>query len=356
MADLEDIIEDSISDAALPPEPVETEAEPTPEVAPEAPPEAPEAPTESDQVESPAMKAEKAEAAAKALPDDFEKKFGIPSQSAGGRENRIPYSRVTKIVDKAVKTAIADRNKEFETTYNPKLADFEAKVKDYEGKLERVAEFEKVMVNKPDQFLKMLSQIPAYADFFKAIEAGFKEQAAPAAEAPIQSDAVVGGSMPVPDQELPDGSKVYSLDGLKALLMWNSNQTRTDTIKEVEKRYAPIESDWQANKKVQAMIPQVQAQITDARTWPMFTENEDDIVKALQTNQQLSLEGAYRQVVWPKMTADRNKMREEILKEVKQAPRATAAPTQASRSSVKEVPTGPRNLEDIIAEAAATLK
>jgi hypothetical protein len=274
--------------------------------------------------------------------------------SSSGRENRIPYSRVKKISEKAAADAVAAKVKEFE----PQLAEFKTKVDDYEGRLQKVAEFEQVMVSDPDQFLQMLSQLPVYKPFFDKLNAALSgpaaQEVAPASNVPVTDD------MPTPDQQLSDGTMVYSMDGLKALNAWNRAQARKETLTEVDKQFGPMAKEWQAHKAAQermnTIIPQVQQQITDARTWPLFNEHETEIVKALQDNQKLSLEGAYRQIVYPKLVADRGKMREEILREVQKAPRATAVTSPASKSTASVTPTGPRALEDVIGDAIKTLK
>lgn len=344
MSDLQDVIEDSLTDAELPEEPdTNTVADDTPvepvEVA-EQMEESQETSGKAEDAEDTAVKPEAPKPA-----DDFEKKFGIPAQSATGRENRIPYSRVKKITEKAVN----DKVKELEASYTPKIQDFETKIQDYEGRLQRVAEFEHVMVNNADKFLEMLSTLPTYQPFFDAVRAAFKDKtpAKPQEEAP--------DDMPQPNKRTSDGTMVYDLDGLRALNAWNRAQARKEVMQEVEKRYGPIEKAWQADQHIQAVIPQVQAQIAEARTWPMFNENEAEIVEVLKSNPKVSLEGAYRHVVFPKMSAERNKIREEVLKELKQAPKATSATTGVSKATATPA-TGPRNLEDVIREAAQTLK
>ena len=341
--DTEEVINEALEDATLPDESTDsveasesTEGE-TPTEPVEAAPEPPSEPTE--------VTTEKVETPEAPKVDEFEKKYGVPAQSVTGRENRIPYSRVKKITEKAIN----DAKKEWESTTTPKLTEFETKVKDYEGRLERVGKFEDIMVNKPDQFLQMLSSIPAYSQFFKAVEASF-------AGTPPQTQPVVPPTddMPQPNRDLPDGTKVYDMEGLKALMAWNAKQVEDRVTKQVTERYGPIESQWQAEQRYQAVIPQVQAQITEARTWPLFNENEDEIVKALDANKKLSLEGAYRQVVFPKLSTDRDKMRQDLLKEIKQAPKATSAPSGATKSSPTS--SGPRDTEDIIREAIKTLK
>ena len=348
--DTEEVINEALEDATLPDEPTESAealetsegdapTEPV-EVAPEAPSESAEVLTE--QVDTP-IKPEAPKV------DEFEKKYGVPAQSVTGRENRIPYSRVKKITEKAIN----DAKKEWESTTTPKLTEFETKIKDYEGRLERVGKFEDIMVNKPDQFLQMLSSIPAYAQFFKAVETAFAVTP-PKGQPQTQPAAQPTDDMPQPNRDLPDGTKVYDMEGLKALMAWNAKQVEDRVTKQFQERFGPMESQWQAEQRYQAVIPQVQAQITEARTWPLFNENEDEIVQVLNTNKKLSLEGAYRQVVFPKLSTDRDKMRQDLLKEIKQAPRATSAPSGATKSGPTS--SGPRDTEDIIREAIKTMK
>lgn len=360
MSDLEAVIEDSIADATA-----QVDTDPTPEVDTpvETAPEVPEAhveateetPEEAGEVQSPAAKP-----VVETKVDDFDKKHGLQAQ-IGGRENRIPYSRVKKIVEKA----IADRRKEVEGEFTPKVSEYETKVKGYEERLARVDQFEKIMVNDPDKFLNMLSTVPAYRDFFRAIEQAFSPQSQTPA-APQEVKAPVGEAMPEPDQPLPDGTRVYSMDGLKSLLEWHGKTVESKVTKQVEDRYKPIEAEWQTNQRIQAVIPQIQAQIADARTWDNFTENEAEIVKVLQGDRNISLERAYQKVVLPKMqaawaekektlAADRNKVREEVLAELKKAPRSTSAPSTGSKP-VASTSNEPRSLEDIIAEQVKTLK
>jgi hypothetical protein len=180
---LEEIIEDSLTDAITEPisddvASVDTGVTPDPEVAPEGQPE-PQDATDSTEVGSPASKP------AEAAPvDEFDKRFGLPGQQPGGRENRIPYTRVKAMVKKAEEDSKANALKEFQ----PRLTEFEAKVKDYEGRLTQVAQFEQIMTQDPDRFLGMLSQLPAYKNFFDTVAAlaqgGQPQQAQAQTQAP----------------------------------------------------------------------------------------------------------------------------------------------------------------------------
>ena len=365
---LESVVEDAISDVELPPDtldaPTETDTAEPIEASPDATTDDPSLETDELQVSTPGT-------APKPVQDEFEKKFGIPAQSSSGRENRIPYTRVKKITEKAVKDALDAKAKEIESGYVPttKYQELETTVKDYTDRLTKVAEFENVMMNDAPKFLDMLSTIPAYAKIFKQLIEGAQVPAQTKTEAPADP----ADEMPQPDQELTDGSRVYSMEGLKALTAWTKAQARKDILGEVEKTYGPLRTDYLKYQQTQAVLPQVQAQIADARTWPLFNENEDDIVKVLQQYPQASLERAYQHVVWPKLQAEQEKLRKEveaksgevkvnreairaeILKELKQAPRSTSVGSgQVTRPNAPT--TGPRSLEDIIAEAVKTIE
>lgn len=342
IADLDEVITDSISDAELPDDPVEEPAEEVQE-APEPAQEEEISDQEGLEIESPAARAEKAP---KPEPDEFEKKFGITPQSASGRENRIPYPRVKKIVEKAV----TDNTKTLEASWKPKEDQYVSKITDYETKLHNVAKFEEVMLNDVPKFVSMLKTIPAYKDYFDKLEA----QKPDPASLPVPT----GDEMPEPDQKLSDGSMVYSLDGLKALLAWQSKQTESRLSKQVEQQYGPLRQQHEAQEKINRMIPQIQAQIDDARKWPQFNDNEEAIVKALQADQSLSLERAYQQVVYPKLVADRTRMREEILAEIKKAPVGSTSVQSRGGTTRPGLQSkgGSRSLESIIEESIQALK
>ncbi len=327
-----------------------------------------------------AKEAEDVEAEETESEDPFEKKFGIAEKSESGRQNRIPYPRVRKIVDKA----IADTKKEAEKSFAPRLTEIEdltTKVTEFEEsaskvkqRLEDVDRFENIMTGDPEQFLKMLSQVPVYKDFFGAVgkafeiaktheEAGEKEDTP---EAPVTPTA----DMPEPNEELADGSKVYNMEGLKTLLSWNGDQVEARVEKrltklydkrlaDMQEQYRPVADryteDQAADARIQERLPGIQAQAAEARTWKNFKENEDEIIQYLDDNPKVSLEGAYREVVMPKIATEKNVIREELLKEIKKAPRSTAVPTGASRV-VKAVKKGPTPLDEVIREQVATLK
>lgn len=369
--DLSDVIEDSITDAELPLEEpdLDTSSE-VPEASPEPTTTASELsihPEDSAVPEAPEVRSPAARSTDPAKTDDFEKRFGIPQNSVSGRENRIPYSRVKKITQKAeneaaerVKGEYVPKITEFET----KLKDYETKVTDYEGRLTKVAEFERIMMNDPVKFVGMLTQIPEYAKMF----APLYEQAIEEPKAPVVDPSAE--PRPEPDMTLADGSKAYSMEGLDKLNTWNRNQAaaeaRKQVMAEVEKEFGPIRDKARAQERLEAAIPKVQAQIAEARKWPKFTENEVEITKALQSDEDLTLEGAYNRVVVPKLaqvqteaqlSADelKKKIRAEVIAELKQTPRSTSASTGSGKPAQRSS-AGPRSLESVIEEAMQTLK
>lgn len=279
--------------------------------------------------------------------DDFEKRWGIPAQSVTGRENRVPHSRVKTMVTKAEQDGYKRGLKESEGKATPQLVEFQTKVKDYEGRLEKVAQFEHVLENDPKTFLGLLSQIPAYKEFFDYI--GQLAQNQPAAGQP----AKVPDGMPQPDQTLTDGTKVYSMEGLQSLLQWQAENVEKRVTQKVQKQYEPIEKEWQNQQRMQQLVPVIEKQIAEARTWPNFAELEPQIVKLLNADQSISLERAYvkayQEQVVPKMSADRNKMRTDILAELKQKPVSSSAPSGQVRPDTK--PEANRTMDQIVADA-----
>lgn len=370
--DLETVIADAVNDSIVPDAPVETEVT---ETVVEDTPAIEETPIESAQVSAPGTEAPVeepvAEAAVDTAPkDDFERLAGMPAIGASGRENRIPYSRVQKITQKAVsevaeavlgrKLAPGEKPAEVVKARMAELSALQPKVQEYEARLTKVGEFENVMANEPKRFLQMMEGIPVYKPFFDAVRAAFaaqQGQATPTGVATGQPSVATTEEdpMPEPNEELADGSKIYNMEGIKSLLAWNARQTESRVTKQIEERYKPIESEWKHRQQLESVMPVIRKQIEEAKTWPLFTENEEEITKLLNEDQHISLEGAYRKVVLPKLVVDRTQVRQQVIAELQTAPKSTAV--TGNKSATKPAaPTGPRKLEDIIAEQVEALK
>lgn len=345
--DLETVIEDAANDSVSP-EPVDSASDTSVETTETETVET----TESSQVAAPGgdqpTETETTEG------DDFAKLYGIQPNSITGRENRIPYSRVKKIVERAEKEAVAKAQKAAEGGFTPKLQEAEAKIKDYEGRLQKVAQFENMIETQPQQFLQLLSTIPAYKEFFDYIN----KLAASGSTAEVKQESYLDSStMPQPDETLSDGSKVYSLEGLAKRDEWLARQVEERAVRAAEERlskqYGPMREQFEAEQRRQAAIPHIQKQLAEARTWLGFTDNEAAILEALKADGNLSLEGAYRQVVLPKLQSNRDEMRKSIIEELKKKPQATSVTTNATRPQTQD--NRPKSVEEIIAEQARKL-
>ena len=261
--------------------------------------------------------------------------FGISPRNLQGRENRLPYSRLRAILDRAKTGHAAEL-----ATSAARIAEFEKQQTGYQQQVDamRIAE------ENPDVFLKALAEAdPRYAKLL-AREAREEQQ-----EQPAQSAA----QKPQPDILLPDGSLSYSAEGFERLADWKAEQREKALDARYSERFGGMEKDYKVQQHINAAIPRVQAQITDAQTWPLFKENQEEITAALTADRSLSLDGAYRKVVLPKLGNNRDSMRKELLAEINRKP---AAASRAIPGGAAPVNDGPQTTEDIVRSAVASLK
>lgn len=253
--------------------------------------------------------------------DDFEQ---VPARGADGRTNRIPHNRVRVMVDNAVRKAT--------TAISSELTALKPRVQDYEARLTKVGQIEHVMFNDAPQMLSILRTIPGY------------EQLLGTAAAPAAATPAVSEQPPAPDYTAPDGSKGYTPEGLQKLLDWNADRATARATAAAEerlgKRFQPIERREQALAQQQALTTKVSTTLTEAAKMPHFAENQGEILKVLAADSeqaktsgryQLNLMSAYHQVVFGRLTTDRQKVREELIQELKKAPVSTSAGSAATR-------------------------
>jgi hypothetical protein len=177
----------------------------------------------------------------------------------------------------------------------------------------------------PDRFLDALAQAdPRYAErlAFRRTNGNGHAPASPQPEP--------GAEMPLPDGTLGDGTGGYTMDGIRALLDWQAAQVRRDIEQKLEQRYGPVLQKHEADAALQAATTRVAAKLQDAiQNWDGFAEAQGDIAKALRADPRLDLFGAYRQVVFPKLKADRDRIRSEVLAEIQGKPLKVSATTPA---------------------------
>lgn len=284
--------------------------------------------------------------------DDFDK---VPAREPNGRENRIPHSRVGKMVETGIK--------KFRAAEHEPLVQ---RAKTYEDRLERVGTVERIMFDKQDQFLDILETIPGYKEVFAK---RFGSAAAPttaAAAKPADDAALLAeiGPKPAPDyKDETTGAVGYTPEQHEKLLDWVAKKAAAEAVRTTEerlgKRIKPFEDSVQARQRQDAQAQQISSDLDKAAKWDGFVENAQAILDVLSADSkealrlgrapQLTLEDAYRQVVIPKLKTDRNKLREEILKELEEAPRSTSAGARAtSRPAADAAASGPKDLDDII--------
>lgn len=252
---------------------------------------------------------------------------GIKAELAGKRDNRIPYSRVTKIVEAAEKKV---------------RAEFEAEVAPY-----RTPEFQnglaamEVADQSPERFLQAMAQAdPRYADLLTGSKA--LAGAGPAAgKAPAAAAAVPEGGMD-PDIQLADGTLGFSAE---------VSQRREDALRaefkemlaESRKDVEPILSERRADALRHEAAGRVSQRIAKAEKWPGFTENREGIAEAItaatKRGEKLDLHDAYIQVVIPKFRADEAKVRAAVVADMNKDAAAATRISPASSAKV-EGPSG----------------
>jgi len=280
--------------------------------------------------------------------DDIDK---TPALDQRKRENRIPHGRVVKMVETGVKKFVREvlgkdpeANKplvEQVKSYVTRLPELETKVKAYEEEVAPMRSLGQIMATDGKKFIQILQS--AYPEQYRDL---FGPPPPPAEFKPDYS------TMPAPDYKLPDGSMTYSLEGNKKLMEWNTQQiiakVREEARAEVEKTNKPFSDSIAAQKQISAANQRIATQMAEARTWDGFQENEKEIIdvinKATAEKRRISIDTAYAQVMNSKRKAaeesakvDKEKLRKEILAEIKAAPNATAVSTTTKKVEEAEV-------------------
>jgi hypothetical protein len=382
---LEDVIAGAVSDAREDGVVGATDAVDAPVETPEPAPE--DAPTEDAPAATEETPAPAAEVLAEPKTEDdaLAKELGLkPRQD--GKENRIPYSRVKHIVanaeKKAVEKAVAPVLQEVAealgvdpaTVKAGALKDVLASVKgagslppELESEIQHMRQVETLVQQDPDTFIRALAQNhPAYQKFLTVLDA-------PAgAAASASSASALPKEMPAPDFDLGEGQKTYSVEGIQTLVQWAVNEGKKQAEEAISGRFRPIEEEFTARRTEAELAPKFKALMDEALTWDGFKEHADEILKVLQadtahatrtrTRPKLTLDAAYRQVVVPKLkkqaeeakagqATEREKIRAELLAELKQAPTSTS-----TVAPVTPKPEAPTTLEGVIRQSVAGYK
>lgn len=153
--------------------------------------------------------------------------------------------------------------------------------------------------------------------------------AAPAPAKNYRHDTATGE--PLPDVQTEDGQLLFSAAQNKRYHQWMQEK--------FDQRLAPLEGRAETERTNQ----EAQRMLAEAETWDGFTDNMQDIFKELTRDKRLSLEGAYRRVVVPKL---KNMTREAVLQEIRDKAGASSsnpsgtvasAPPDASKRSLTDL-------------------
>lgn len=296
---------------------------------------------------SPAAAVEGTTQPPEAQPTELDKELeALGIKNVAGKDNRIPHSRVVKIVSNAKEKWAASVKAEHEAALKAEAA----KYTEAEQRLNQYRLAEQLAESDPERYVTMLAALnPAYKRFLQA-----QAQDAPA-------PAKVAEQPPQPDATFPDGTKGYSPEQHQKLLDWYAAKAEERAVKRVEaeynKRFGPIEQSFQAQQAYQANIPKVRAAIEQAKTtWgEHFTKHEQEILKYLQDNPSVGFEAGVAKVLIPKLQADRTSMRTELLKELEARPKAAAPAAPASTKTSGESDK-PKTIEAVIRESLAAVR
>ena len=255
----------------------------------------------------------------------------------GSKNNRIPYARVQKILEKQKAEAakeIAAREERL-----AKLAKYDSP--DFENALESW----KIADQDPERFLNALADTdPRYAKLIRQAQAQ---------QAQEQAQAAPQGSIE-PDVLLPNGDLGYSPEAVQRMVDQRAQLAIQQMEAKFNEQFGPMARDYKQAQMMQGAHAKASQRLSVAAQWPGFKENQAEIRAAFAADKNLTLEQAYIKVVTPKMQTSRDEMRKQLIAEINQKPRGAAgAIGGAPRAAVSE---GPRDIEDIIRDSIKGLE
>lgn len=267
-----------------------------------------------------------------------------PAKDKRGNENKIPHSRVVKMVGKKVTKAVSEvtgvvaRSLGLDPTKvtSENLGEALGQVVHMRERLSGFDEIEPIMRMDGDTFVQMLAEAnpEQYGKFLAVLEADFNPNATRDAAAKEE---------PQPDVSitLPDGTKgmTYSLAQLNKRDQFREAQFLAKIEKQFEqkfgKRIKPFEDARTAEQKVKdqqnTLATNIKNLLDEARAdWDGFGENEEairteynKISKAVPMGR--ALRQAWQKVVLSKYKGTKARTRQETMEELRKAPKSTSA-------------------------------
>lgn len=298
-----------------------------------------------------------ASAVAALTPDEIEQELaghGIKPPMEGQRENRIPYSRVRKILENA-------RKKESDK-YATQFKEHTDKLTKAEERARLADQYDQMIDGDEVQFLTRLAQVrPKYARFLQ--QQAEKVEAVAAESADDQE--------PAPDYKFEDGSLGYTAEGYRRHNAWLERSAVRKAEAAIEKKYGATIKSIQDRDAIAAQNQRshqaVQLQYNNAQAawgqmfvddWKAADQGKSEVLKYMGEHKGTSMADACAAVFLPKVRAEaeaaKAKARTEVMDELNKRPAAAnTAPAGQSQTAEKS---GPRTTEDIIREQIARLK
>jgi hypothetical protein len=245
--------------------------------------------------------------AAAAEVDELARALGIELDGKAKWTSRVAYSKVAKIVK--------EREQKAQEAHQAAIARHE----------QQIAQFDQ-LVGTPEALLGALASInPAYRRFLGA---------------PAPAAAPAG--TPERIETMADLQRVIDA--------------------QVAQRLQPIEAERQQRTLLAESQARVARQMADIQTWPGFTEHKGAIEQALTAEMKAAqaewrplkpFDQVYREVVFGKLAATRDQVRQDVLAEVQNRPHSTSVTKVAGGAPEG---TGPRSSADIIRDSIRGLK
>lgn len=285
---------------------------------------------------------------------------GIKRTQPGQRENRIPYTRVQKIIKNAQKKW----QDESGSKHSAELKSRETKLTEYQERIKLLDTLEQMASGDDERFIRMLAaNNPRYSRYLKVLEKDAEAEAKRSSAPSIDPN----DPKPMPDGVHQDGSPGYTQDGLDELNEWQIRQAEKRAVlsarKEMEKEYGPIKERFQAQQTREQMRPVVQQKYIEACELygkDAVDANKDAISEAIAkdraSGRNSSLEAIMARVLVPKQreaatkaAVDGTKARQAVIKDMQKRP---AAASKGAFGSVKTPETtGDESMEDLVKNA-----
>lgn len=301
----------------------------------------------SKSVDAPADETKAAAEEQKEIEDDLAAELGLgkppadPKKRAQWWKKQLPYSLIHK-------TVVA-REQKLKAAHEGVVKEHTGKVTEFETRFADIKTVEDIIKDKPDQYVKTLAALfpDTYGKMFAPI---FGTASGEAKKLPEAEDP---GPMPEPNYKLPDGNMTYDLDGLRAHSAWVQKVTQQETLKSLKPHLDFLDSQRteaekrrkqdEANELKRQGLETSEKALAEVKTWDLGSENIDAILAAAakldpRYDAVTALNIAYRQIVVPKLKANRDEMHAQIVKSLKKkSTKQTSAGLQQNRSTAPAV-------------------